>query len=159
MGPSNGPSTLAQVLEFKPITRGQAGPYLCSAENSVGRSSTEQTIVDVLFGPTILTTEPRVERSVTVHNRTVLRCHAEGNPQPKFQWLQRLPQEQVVKRGYESELVIEDAGYSDQGEYTCRAINTVGGDRREATSEVIRLQVSGVPQVVKQVGTIETSLL
>ena len=57
----------------------------------------------------------------------------------------------MVKRGYESELVIEDAGYSDQGEYTCRAINEVGGERREATSEVIRLQVSGVPQVVKQV--------
>ena len=145
------PSALAQVLEFKPITRGQAGPYLCSAENSVGRSNTEQTIVDVLYGPTIMSTEPRVQRSVTVHNRTVLRCHAEGNPGPKFQWLQRLPQEQVVKRGYESELVIEDAGYSDQGEYTCRAINNVGGERREATSEVIRLQVSGVPQVVKQV--------
>jgi len=143
-----------EVLEFKPITRGQAGPYLCSAENSVGRSSTEQTIVDVLYAPTILSTEPRVQRSVTVHNKTVLRCNAEGNPKPKFQWLQRLPQEQVVKRGYESELVIEDAGYSDQGEYTCRAINEVGGERREATSEVIRLQVSGVPQVVKQVGDV-----
>ena len=117
----------------------------------MGRSNTEQTIVDVLYGPTIMSTEPRVQRSVTVHNRTVLRCHAEGNPEPKFQWLQRLPQEQVVKRGNESELVIEDAGYSDQGEYTCRAINTVGGERREATSEVVRLQVSGVPQVVKQV--------
>merc|ERR1719410_2209127 len=123
-----------EVLEFKPITRGQAGPYLCSAENSVGRSSTEQTIVDVLYAPTILSTEPRVQRSVTVHNKTVLRCNAEGNPKPKFQWLQRLPQEQVVKRGYESELVIEDAGYSDQGEYTCR-----GSPRsrwsREATSQ------------------------
>ena len=59
------------MLEFKPITRGQAGPYLCSAENSVGRSSTEQTIVDVLYAPTILSTEPRVQRSVTVHNKTV----------------------------------------------------------------------------------------
>ena len=64
-------NTATQVLEFKPITRGQAGPYLCSAENSVGRSSTEQTIVDVLYAPTILSTEPRVQRSVTVHNKTV----------------------------------------------------------------------------------------
>ena len=107
--------------------------------------------------------EPRLQRSVTVHNRTVLLCHAEGNPEPKFQWLQRLPQvlgqEQVVKRGNESELVIEDAGYSDQGEYTCRAINAVGGERREATSEVVRLRVTGAPQVVKQVRSVETSPL
>ena len=120
-------------------------------------------MMDVLYERTITPMEPQVQRSVTVHNRTVLRCHAEGNPEPKFQWLQQLPQvlgqEQVVKRGNESELVIEDAGYSDQGEYTCKAINTVGGERREATSEVVRLRVSGVPQVVKQVRSVETSLL
>ena len=140
-----------EVLEFNPVTRRQAGAYLCSAENSVGRSSIEETMVDVLYAPTILATEPRVERSVMVHNRTVLTCRAEGNPPPKYQWLQRLPQDQVLKRGYEADLVIGDAGYSDQGEYTCRAINMVGGERRETSSDVIRIQVSGVPQVVKQV--------
>jgi len=143
-----------EVLEFNPVTRRQAGAYLCSAENSVGRSSIEETMVDVLYAPTILATEPRVERSVMVHNRTVLTCRAEGNPPPKYQWLQRLPQDQVLKRGYEADLVIGDAGYSDQGEYTCRAINMVGGERRETSSDVIRIQVSGVPQVVKQVGDV-----
>ena len=143
-----------QVLEFSPVTRRHSGFYLCSAENSVGRSSIEETSVDVLYSPTVLSTEPRLERSVMVHNRTVLSCRAEGNPPPKYQWLQRLPQDQVVKRGYEAELVIGDAGYSDQGEYTCKAINMVDGERREASSNVIELKVSGVPQVVKQVGDV-----
>ena len=107
--------------------------------------------MEVMYAPSILSTEPRVERSVMVHNHTVLSCRAEGNPPPKYQWLQRLPQDQVLKRGYEQDLVIGDVGYSDHGEYTCRAINMIGGERREASSEVIRLHVSGVPQVVKQV--------
>ena len=55
-----------------------------------------------------------------------------------------------------SMLIISDVDFTHIGEYTCRAINEVGGERREATSEVIRLQVSGVPQVVKQVGSIGT---
>ena len=59
-------NTATQVLEFKPITRGQAGPYLCSAENSVGRSSTEQTIVDVLYAPTILSTDSQVSNLLSL---------------------------------------------------------------------------------------------
>jgi len=143
-----------EVLEFNPITRRQAGFYLCSAENSVGRSEIKETEVEVMFGPAIISTEPRVARSVMVHNKTVLNCRAEGNPPPKYQWLQKLPQDQVLKRGYEADLIIEDAGYSDQGEYTCRAVNMVGGEKREASSDVVTIEVSGVPQVVKQVGDV-----
>ena len=36
-----------EVLEFTPVTRQQAGTYVCQAENSVGRSGEEKTDVDV----------------------------------------------------------------------------------------------------------------
>jgi hypothetical protein len=34
--------------------------------------------------------------TVGVHNRTIMTCSAEGNPLPKYQWLQKLPSQQVT---------------------------------------------------------------
>ena len=36
------------LLQFNPVHRQDAGRYLCWAENSVGRSGKERSIVDVL---------------------------------------------------------------------------------------------------------------
>ena len=37
-----------EMLEFTPVTRKQAGTYICQAENSVGRSDEERADVDIL---------------------------------------------------------------------------------------------------------------
>jgi len=142
------------MLQFNPVMRKHAGTYICQAENSVGRSEEEQTDVDILFAPIILRTEPLSEKSVMVHNKTVLTCTAEGNPEPKYEWLQQLPSGQVRKRSYSTNLVIEDVSYKDQGEYMCMASNLIGGERRQVQSEVVRLEVAGVPQVVNEGGKV-----
>ena len=33
--------------------------------------------------------------TVGVHNKTIMTCSAEGNPLPKYQWLQKMPSQQV----------------------------------------------------------------
>ena len=88
-----------------------------------------------------------------VDSKTVLTCTAEGNPEPEYEWLQQLSSGQR-KRSYTSDLVIEDVGYEDQGEYTCMASNSIGGERRQVQSDVVRLEVAGVPQVVKEGGEV-----
>ena len=93
-------------------------------------------------------------KSVMVHNKTVLSCTAEGNPEPEYEWLQQLSSGQVRKRSYTADLVIEDVGYEDQGEYTCMASNSIGRERRQVQSDVVRLEVAGVPQVVKEGGEV-----
>jgi len=154
MGDESGPQ-YKEVLEFNPLTRKHAGTYTCQAENSVGRSVEEKTVVDVLYSPIILSTDPAIEKSVVVHNKTVLSCKAEGNPEPVYEWLQQLHNGQVRKRSYTSDLAIEDVGYEDQGEYSCMASNSIGGERRQVQSEVVRLEVAGVPQVVKSVREVD----
>ena len=104
--------------------------------------------------PTIARTQPADTASAQVHNRTVLTCTAEGNPSPKYQWIQTLSSSTVLVRSYTAQLVIEDVGYEDQGEYRCVAINVIGGARREVQSEAVKIEVTGVPQVVKQVGEV-----
>ena len=86
-----------------------------------------------------------------VHNKTTLTCSAEAVPPPSFQWLQEVPGTGEVRRRASSPtLEILDVWYADQGRYRCVASNTVGGERREAQSGLISLDVSGPPQVTAQ---------
>ena len=71
-------------------------------------------------------------------------CSAEGNPLPKYLWLQKLPSNQVLKRGYEDKLVIEDTTYDHQGEYVCQAVNVIGDQKKEVQSEPLRVEVRGM---------------
>jgi len=79
----------------------------------------------------------------------VLTCAAEGNPPPKYQWLQKLPSQQVLKRGYANELIIEETAYDHQGDYVCEAVNVLGGQKKVVQSKPIRLEVTGAPQVLR----------
>ena len=46
--------------------------------------------------PRILRVTPTGGATVGVHNTSVLTCSAEGNPLPKYQWLQKLSTQQVI---------------------------------------------------------------
>lgn len=50
---------------------------------------------------------------------------------------------QVLKRGYEDRLIVEDTSYDHQGEYVCEAVNMIGGVRKAVQSESIQLEVRG----------------
>jgi len=143
-----------EILQFNPVTREEAGTYVCQAENSVGWSVKEHTEVDVLYAPFNLRTDPLLEASVLVNNKTVLSCKAEANPEPTYEWLQQLASGQVRRRSKTAHLLIEDVRYEDQGEYSCMASNSIGGEMRQVQSEVVRLDVAGVPLVVKDLGEV-----
>jgi len=99
-------------------------------------------------------TNPKGAVEVTVHNSTLLKCHAEGNPPPKYQWIQSLAMNRESIRSYTAEMVIENAVYGDQGDYKCVAINRIGGERRELESDFVRVEVIGSPVSVKGVGEV-----
>lgn len=79
----------------------------------------------------------------------MLNCEAEGNPTPRYQWLQKLPTQEVLIRGQEKTLVIDNVTYDHQGEFVCKAINNIKGEERSVQSDPIRVEVSGAPQVMK----------
>ena len=56
---------------------------------------------------------------------------------------------QVLKRGYEDRLIIEDTSYDHQGEYVCEAVNMIGGIRKAVQSEPIVLEVRGNSSIFK----------
>ena len=87
--------------------------------------------------------------TVGVHNRTILTCSAEGNPLPKFQWLQKLPTHEVLVRGVNQHLHIGNVTYEHQGEFVCKAVNVINGEQRSVQSDPIIVEVTGAPQVTQ----------
>ena len=84
-----------------------------------------------------------------MNKRAVLTCEAEGNPPPRYQWLQKLPTQEVLIRGYEQQLVIKNTTYDYQGEFVCKASNTINNEERSVQSDGLFVEVSGAPQVMK----------
>ena len=50
---------------------------------------------------------------------------------------------QVLKRGYEDRLVIDETTYDHQGDYVCEAINKIGGAEKIMQSDPIHIEVRG----------------
>ena len=98
----------------------------------------------VTVPPKILRVTPGGGATIGVHNQSILTCSAEGNPLPKYVWLQKLPSNQVLKRGYEDKLIIDDTTYDHQGEYVCEAVNVIGDQKKIVQSEPVRMEVRGM---------------
>ncbi len=84
-----------------------------------------------------------------MNHKTVLTCEAEGNPPPKYQWLQRLISHEILVRGHEKNLVLSNVSYVHQGEFVCKAENQIRGEDRSIQSEPIHVDVKGAPEVRK----------
>ena len=82
-------------------------------------------------------------------NKTTLTCEAEGNPPPKYQWLQKLPTQEISIRSYTKDFVINNVTYEYQGEFVCNAVNTINEQKRSVQSDPIKVEVSGAPQVIR----------
>ena len=173
-GESTSSPQYKEQLVFDPITKQQAGDYVCAAENSVGRSEEAVTSVQVLCkflsltscvspsdlsvfmfetfmvsllsdGPENLLTSPLTEEKVIVHNKTILNCTANAVPAPAYEWLQEIPGSQEVRRRSNTGVLeIDDVWYADQGKYRCVAYNNIGNYKRELQSEPVILDVTGM---------------
>ncbi|XKL67784.1 hypothetical protein PGB90_003275 [Kerria lacca] len=99
-------------------------------------------------GPDKLTTAPLYSSDVKFG------CSADGNPPPKYQWLQRVsnsnsvPQDKIL-RSSDPKLQFINITYDFQGDYVCVVTNTIAGIERFVQSQPITLQVIGAPQVMR----------
>ncbi len=93
----------------------------------------------------VKTTPPGPELTAITGTRLELSCVSTAFPPPTFHWLQRLPHrpDDVIVRSDGPDLVIDAAAYDDQGEWACRAVNSVG----EAESRPLRVSVRGAPLI------------
>ncbi|XP_035208361.1 B-cell receptor CD22-like isoform X2 [Stegodyphus dumicola] len=141
---------LKDQIEFMPVKRSDSGIYSCSASNDVGQSHELEVNIDVKYKPQIMKISPNPGATVTVYNSTTLTCEAEGNPPPKYSWLQKMGGDPIAwqLRGHTASLHIQNVTYQYQGQYVCEASNVINGHQYKATSNEIILDVTGAPQVL-----------
>ncbi|XP_060751007.1 basement membrane-specific heparan sulfate proteoglycan core protein isoform X1 [Tachysurus vachellii] len=149
------------VLTLPPVQRSDEGEYTCRAVNTQGEH-TARAFLYVYSSPAGEVVKP----TVTIHQsvlraqegtRVEFRCTATGNPAPSIEWTggpgNRISGSAVIRGGV---LTFPSVQRSDEGEYTCRAVNTQGEHTARA---VLYVYSSPAGEVVKPTVTINQSVL
>uniref|UniRef100_A0A2K6UV43 Hemicentin-2 n=1 Tax=Saimiri boliviensis boliviensis TaxID=39432 RepID=A0A2K6UV43_SAIBB len=112
-------------LLVKDLQGRDAGTYICTAENAVGRAR-RRVHLTVLALP-VFTTLPG-DRSLRLGDRLWLRCAARGSPTPRIGWTinDRPVTEGVSEQDGGSTLQRAAVSREDSGTYVCWAENRVG---------------------------------
>jgi len=146
---------LGDILEFKPVRESDGGSYFCWAKNEVGTSDELSVTFDVLYPPRSVTTDPQRLIDLDVGKSFEFKCDAQSNPPSKFEWMQKLPilelekdpRRPVYSRGFGKSLILKNVSYEHEGMWACTATTVIKGRERKITSEPIKVEVVGKPQV------------
>lgn len=126
-------------LTFDPVRQGDGGTYFCRARNKIGSSDELSITFDVLYEPRNLITNPERFVDLEIGNHAKFECSADGNPQPEFEWLQKVDEGpgsgsgqdgKVYSRGTGKKFQLRNVTYENEGMWVCTAKNAIKGPLR-----------------------------
>nr|XP_023695785.1 myosin light chain kinase, smooth muscle-like isoform X2 [Paramormyrops kingsleyae] len=145
-------------LEVRGAQLGDAGSYVCVAENTHGRAACSAAVIvrerktseGTKHGKASEAKKPLApaflrelaDLQVLDGSRVCMTVKVAGCPQPQVAWLHNGQEVQesedfhFERRGSEHSLVIQEVFPEDTGKYTCEAWNELGGAHTEATLTV-----------------------
>jgi len=135
-----------RILNLPVVSRSDAGTYQCQGENDQGLSQPSSQIIDVQYHPNLAKVSP-LKADVKAGDQLTLNCYAESYPRADYTWLQQLPSGEILIRGYESSLVIQNIGFQHSGEFVCKAKNVIKKVKKEVKSDRISISVKGPPHI------------
>ncbi|GIY93158.1 hemicentin-2 [Caerostris extrusa] len=144
------------------LTPGDRGRYTCEFDNGVGETARSEMMLRIEHSPVVRHTYNRV--AFDVGETAVIQCKMQAYPSPQFEWFSRgrgLDEygnygTNITDLGediYAGVLSIRDMKEEDYGEYTCRASNQVGDDKKT----IIKLVRKGPPERPTHLELIEVS--
>ncbi|XP_066539310.1 hemicentin-1-like [Hoplias malabaricus] len=110
------------ILTFSPLKRTDSGLYQCVLSSLVSSETVEYTM-KVIYGPDFVKIEAPVE--VEESESVTLGCVAESVPEAVYSWAFNATSTNTNTTGYSFK--VEQAKFSDSGNYTCTALNNVTG--------------------------------
>ena len=116
-----------KTLSISRVTKDNAGRYICQADNQLGIPREQEVTLDVLYGPTV--TVPSTE-NLEETQQLIVTCNVSANPAPRtIEWFKE--GDHSFKQNGDV-LRIDSVTAADQGNYICRAINTLTPTNQQA---------------------------
>ncbi|XP_069024161.1 sialoadhesin-like [Embiotoca jacksoni] len=125
-------------LVFRSIQSDQSGKYYCTAENELGKKTSENILLQVKYAPKLLSVTASPSGEIVEGGLVTLTCHSDANPAAKYTWYK-----EKTQLSKEPQLVFRSIQSDQSGEYYCTAENELG----KKTSENILLQVKYDPKL------------
>uniref|UniRef100_A0A3B3VSB1 Heparan sulfate proteoglycan 2 n=1 Tax=Poecilia latipinna TaxID=48699 RepID=A0A3B3VSB1_9TELE len=135
------------ILTIQNVQPEDAGVYVCTGSNMFAMDESSATLYVPAEGAQPVATITPSVLNVQQGQRAELRCTVTGNPTPAVEWIgpgYRMSPRAVIRNGF---LTIPAVDPADEGEYTCKALNTHGEHTARASLHV-QPQVQVSPQSV-----------
>uniref|UniRef100_A0A8C4F1E3 Ig-like domain-containing protein n=1 Tax=Dicentrarchus labrax TaxID=13489 RepID=A0A8C4F1E3_DICLA len=130
-------------LVFRSIQSSDSGEYNCTAENELGRRTSQYISINVKYGPKLPSVSVSPSGELVEGSSVNLTCSSDANPAANYTWFKKNGDPDLHPPSKEPQLVFRSIQSSDSGEYNCTAENELG--RR--TSQYISINVKYAPRV------------
>uniref|UniRef100_A0A671YMS9 B-cell receptor CD22 n=1 Tax=Sparus aurata TaxID=8175 RepID=A0A671YMS9_SPAAU len=137
-------------LVFSSIQSSDSGEYYCTAENELGRRTSEYIYINAcytnwtvgfvfcFYAPKLPSVSVSPSAEIVEGSSVTLTCSSDANPAANYTWYKKNGDPDLHPLSKEPQLVFSSIQSSDSGEYYCTAENELG--RR--TSEYIYINVT-----------------
>ncbi|CAI5681323.1 unnamed protein product [Oreochromis niloticus] len=115
---------------FRSIRSSDSGEYYCTAENELGRMSSEVIFIRVKYAPKLPSVSVSPSAEIVEGSSVTLTCSSDANPAASYTWYK---DKKLISQ--EKQIIFRSIQSSDFGEYYCTAENELG----KTTSEVISI--------------------
>uniref|UniRef100_A0AAX7TUG3 Heparan sulfate proteoglycan 2 n=1 Tax=Astatotilapia calliptera TaxID=8154 RepID=A0AAX7TUG3_ASTCA len=139
------------ILTIQNVQPEDAGVYICTGSNMFGMDEGRAILYVPVLTPSgarpLATVTPSV-LNVYQGQRAEFHCTVTGNPTPAIEWIggpgNRMSQRAVIRGGI---LTFTSVDAADEGDYTCKALNTHGEHTARVSLLVQSIGLGNLPQV------------
>ncbi|XP_035856069.1 B-cell receptor CD22-like [Sander lucioperca] len=122
-------------LVFSSIQSSDSGQYYCTAQNELGRRTSEAVFINVNYGPKLPSVSVSPSAEIVEGSSVNLTCSSDANPAANYTWYK---ENQQLLQGPESIYHFPSISSEDRGNYQCKSENQFG--RTNSTSLVLDVQ-------------------
>ncbi|XP_062282322.1 myelin-associated glycoprotein-like [Scomber scombrus] len=114
--------TQGRQLVFSSIQSYDSGEYNCTAENQLGKRTSEY-IIDVKYAPKLPSVSASTSAEIVEGSSVTLTCSSDANPAASYTWYK---ENQILQQGPEGIYYFTSISYKDRGFYHCKSKNDYG---------------------------------
>ncbi|KAK2813255.1 hypothetical protein Q5P01_000858 [Channa striata] len=110
-------------LVFRSIQSSDSGQYYCTAENELGRRTSEDVFINVEYPPKVPSVSVSPSAEIVEGSSVTLTCSSDSNPAANYTWYK---ENEDSPKASGQIFTITDIRHEHSGNYSCEAKNTRG---------------------------------